>query len=126
MVESPPSVAPTLIVVSSPAAASRQRSDPTGQLRAPVERCESEWAVTTADTLRVRSQPNVGDQSIKYEPLLERGTEVHILDGPVAGSGYWWYEVSLKPGVLANDVTEGWISAGERDGVPWIVCMGID
>jgi len=125
-VEPTPSYEPTPSVGPTPTATSSVRSDPTGQPRPPVDRCESEWAITTVDTLRVRSQPNVGDESIKHEPLLESGTELHILDGPVAGSGYWWYEVSLTPGALRNDVTTGWIAAGDRDGTPWIVCMGID
>ena len=120
------SVAPTPSAAPSPTAIASVRVDPTGQPSPPVERCESQWAVTTADTLRVRTQPNVGDESIKRDPLLGPGTEVNIIDGPVAGSGYWWYEVLLRPGILRDDVTEGWIAAGDRDGTPWIICMGID
>lgn len=78
------------------------------------------------NTLRVRSQPNVGAESIKYEPLLGSGTEFEFVGGPADGSGYWWYQVSLAPGILGGGVTRGWIAAGDRDGTPWIQCMGID
>jgi hypothetical protein len=82
------------------------------------------------DTLRVRSEPHVDDESIKYDPLLRKGTVVEFPDVPLergqAGSGYWWYEITLAPGVLRGGVTKGWIAAGDRDGTPWIQCMGID
>ena len=115
-----PSVAPTPTSVPS------MRSDPTAQPSPAVSRCESGWAVTIVDTLRVRSEPNVGDESMKYEPLLGLGTEIQFVGGPAAGSGYWWYEISLSPGVLRGGVTRGWIATGNRDGTPWIQCMGID
>ena len=115
-----PGVAPT------PTARPTGRSDPTGQPSPAVAHCESGWAVTIVDTLRVRSEPNVGDESLKYEPLLGLGTEIQFVGGPAAGSGYWWYEISLAPGVLRGGVTRGWIPAGNRDGTPWIQCMGID
>ena len=78
----------------------------------------------------MRSQPHVGDESIKYEPLLRMGTQIEFPDVPLergeAGSGYWWYEITLAPGVLGGGVTRGWIAAGDRDGTPWIQCLGID
>jgi hypothetical protein len=77
-------------------------------------------------TLRVRSEPNVTDDSMKYEPLLSKGTMFGVLDGPVSGSGYWWYEIVLEPGVLDDGITRGWLPAGDHDGTPWIENMGID
>ena len=50
--------------------------------------------MTVSDDLRVRSEPRVADDSIKYEPLLPLGTELTVLDGPVSGSGYTWYKVA--------------------------------
>jgi hypothetical protein len=35
--------------------------------------------VTVSKNLRVRSEPRVGDDSIKYEPLLPLGTELKVL-----------------------------------------------
>jgi hypothetical protein len=79
-------------------------------------------AVTLADDgLRVRSRPWVGDDSINYEPLLPNGTGVHILEGPVVGSGYWWYRVELDEGVtLLDGVREGWVAVADHDGTPWV------
>ena len=121
-----PSASVTPTIAPTPTARATERSDASGQPSPAVERCESGWAVTIVDTLRVRSQPNVGAESIKYEPLLGLGTEFELVAGPVAGSGYWWYEIALAPGVLRGGVTKGWIPAGDRDGTPWIQCMGID
>ena len=72
----------------------------------------------TADTLRVRSQPIVGEESIKYEPLLKKGQELILRAGTATGSGYWWYEVEVAPGVLDGGITRGWLAAGDRDGRP--------
>jgi hypothetical protein len=72
-----------------------------------------------SDTLRVRSQPGTGPNSIKYEPLLLKGTEFSYLDGPVLASGYEWYLVTLRS-PLGGGVTQGWIAAGDHDGTPWI------
>lgn len=77
--------------------------------------------VTVADHLRVRSQPRVGDDSTMYEPVLPLATTVHALDGPVAGSGYWWYQVELTEGqTLYGGIRGGWIAAADHDGSRWI------
>src|SRR4051794_39168397 len=84
-------------------------------------------ARTIVTTLRVRSKPNLTDDSIKYEPLLPKGTVFAVLaDGPVTGSGYWWFEIVLDPGVLDDGITHGWLPAGDHDGTPWIENIGID
>src|SRR5262245_5686539 len=51
-------------------------------------------AVTVSDGLRVRSEPRVADDSLKYTPLLETGTELVVSAGPVHGSGFDWYRVA--------------------------------
>jgi hypothetical protein len=77
--------------------------------------------VTVTDGLRVRSKPEVSGTSTKYEPTLPKGTELHVLAGPEAGSGYWWYRVELGNGqTLYDGVHEGWVAAGARDGTPWV------
>ena len=39
-------------------------------------------AVTVADRLRVRSEPRVADDSIRYQPVLPVGTELEVIEGP--------------------------------------------
>jgi hypothetical protein len=82
--------------------------------------------ITLVDTLRVRSQPRISDDSIKYEPLLPKGTTFETISGPVFDSGYWWYRVKLAAGVLQGGITEGWVAEGDRDGTPWIKNIPID
>ena len=76
--------------------------------------------VTVTSDVRVRSKPGTEADSVKYEPLLRAGTMLHIVDGPVASSGYWWYRVELETGILRGGITNGWIAAADRDGTPWI------
>jgi serpin B len=76
--------------------------------------------VTVSDRLRVRSQPRVSDDSIKYEPVLPIGTELLVLDGPVEGSGYTWYKVAPVsfPGLAGPGF--GWVSSADKTGEAWI------
>jgi len=61
------------------------------------------------DGLRMRSEPSVDPSSFKYEPLLPLGTALLVLDGPVSGSGYEWYDVApLAPAEAAH----GWVASG--------------
>jgi len=68
--------------------------------------------------VRVRSKPEVSDASEKLEPLLPTGTELFVLSGPVAGSGYDWFEVRPLSTGLPHG---GWVAATARDGEPWLV-----
>ena len=72
-------------------------------------------AVTVEAGLRVRSLPEVSDASIKYEPLLARGAALYVIDGPVAGSGYAWYQVHAPESGLT-----GWVAAAAKTGEDWI------
>jgi hypothetical protein len=77
--------------------------------------------VTVSDGVRVRSKPGVATDSVKYDPVLEIGTDLQILEGPVAASGYWWYRIRLEDGLtLRNGVTTGWVAAADHNGEPWI------
>jgi hypothetical protein len=76
-------------------------------------------AVVVADGLRVRSQPNVSDDSMKFDPLLSAGTTLYLLSGPVEGSGYSWYEVALVKGT-GFEAGTGWVAAASRDGEAWL------
>ncbi|HET9084453.1 MAG TPA: hypothetical protein VFN41_08625 [Candidatus Limnocylindrales bacterium] len=83
--------------------------------------------MTISDRVRVRSKPGVSADSIKYEPLLRIGSDVKILRGPTAASGYWWYRVHLEDGLTLRDgVDIGWIAAADHDGEPWIGEPGLD
>ena len=77
--------------------------------------------VTVTDNLRVRSKPGVSADSLKYEPVLEAGTDLQILGGPVAASGFWWYRVRLLDGMTLHDgIADGWVAASDHDGTAWI------
>ncbi len=94
--------------------------------------------VTVSDRVRVRSEPRVSDDSIRYEPLLPLGTSLYVLDGPVSASGYTWYKVAsvslglIAPGVCGADqgpcdgINYGWVAAAGRDGEPWLAAGRAD
>ena len=73
-------------------------------------------AVTTEPGLRVRSLPEVSDASVKHEPLLDRGDALYIIDGPIEGAGYEWYEVYAPRTGLS-----GFVAAASKEGQDWIV-----
>jgi hypothetical protein len=76
---------------------------------------------TISDDLRVRSKPSVEADSLKYTPLLPLGSMLSLLEGPVAGSGLWWYRILMAdPLALDGGQTEGWVAAGARDGTVWL------
>ena len=73
-----------------------------------------------SDRLRVRSKPQVDAASIKYQPVLPVGTQLQVLDGPVAGSGYQWVRVAPVGVTLDGGVADGWVAIADHDGTPWI------
>lgn len=77
-------------------------------------------AVTVTDDLRVRSAPRVAEASLRYSPLLARGTPLVVMAGPVRASGYDWYRVAPAGVTFDGDVTDGWVAAADHDGTPWI------
>lgn len=80
-------------------------------------------AAIVVDGLRVRSQPRVGDDSLKLEPLLPLGAKLYVLDGPVAASGYAWYEVVP---LTSRTLPSGWVASADRGGEPWIESGSFD
>jgi hypothetical protein len=76
--------------------------------------------VTVSDRLRVRSEPRVSDDSIKYEPVLPLGTELLVLDGPISASGYTWYRVAPVSFDGLEGPGYGWVALAGKDGEPWI------
>ncbi len=93
-------------------------------------------ARVVVDRLRIRSAPDVSASSERLEPLLDSGTMLFVLDGPVEGSGYDWYQVApLDGGPLYEFIkyrdefkhrgsVTGWVARAARDGTPWII--GLD
>ena len=128
-VEQPASIAP------SPSRAPQLPASPTpgptatkAAIAAPspsVEIKNGSIATVVTDDLRVRSRPEVSDASKKLRPLLQRGQALYIVNGPVAGSGYRWYQVQPLGGPIDNDSPPfGWVAAGDKTGDPWIQAGG--
>ena len=69
------------------------------------------------DGLRMRSEPSVDPSSFKYEPLLPLGTALLVLDGPVSGSGYEWYDIAP---LASAEAAHGWVASGSQEGEAWI------
>ena len=76
--------------------------------------------VTVSDNLVVRSEPRVSDDSVMYKPWLSTGTALKVLDGPVSGSGYTWYEVEPVSFAALSGLGHGWVAMAGKDGEPWI------
>jgi hypothetical protein len=77
-------------------------------------------AGTVTSDLRVRSMPFVGQESAMLNPLLDHGTSVAVVDGPVLASGYTWYEVVVPSERLSDgSPLVGWVAAG-KDGEKWL------
>lgn len=85
------------------------------------------------DRLRVRSRPWVGEDSARYEPLLSQRYVLEVLEGPVEGSGYWWYRVRLASweDLRLRDggrkgIRSGWIAVADHDGTAWVGPVDVD
>ena len=91
-------------------------------------------AEVVTDDLRVRTAPSVDKTSVVLEPLLDRGTKLLVLDGPVDASGYPWYHVmtfesilglpGVQPETGARD--HGWVAATDKDGTAWVAPAKVD
>jgi hypothetical protein len=83
-------------------------------------------AVVVTNELLVRSKPGIDAGSKKLSPLLNAGQDVYVLAGPVAASGYQWYEVDPTMGAGTHftprsDPPSGWVAAASKEGVPWLL-----
>ncbi|HEY8168200.1 MAG TPA: serpin family protein [Candidatus Limnocylindrales bacterium] len=117
-----PSVA-TDPVAGPTASAARPTSSPipsTGQAPEQGEIGPDALVVTVSDRLRVRSEPRVSADSVKYEPVLPLGTELLVLEGPERGSGYTWFKVSPVSFAGLQGPGYGWVAMADKDGEPWI------
>jgi hypothetical protein len=131
---SPASPSASTPLTATPTASSAPAPSPaptTTQTPAPTPLAEI-WPVgmavmTITDDLRVRSRPEVSDGSVKYDPLLPNGTPLVVRDGPVAGSGYWWYRIEIPSRAnfeLRDGIREGWVAVADHDGTPWLGIAG--
>ncbi|HET7494484.1 MAG TPA: zf-HC2 domain-containing protein [Candidatus Limnocylindrales bacterium] len=78
-------------------------------------------AVVSVRNLRLRSQPFVGAASIKYEPFLQPGDRLFIVDGPVIGHNYEWYQVAAwRPGAKTPSWPVGWVARAGHDAEVWL------
>jgi hypothetical protein len=83
-------------------------------------------ATVVTNNLRVRSEPYVGPGSQLLTPLLDEGTPLTVIGGPVLASGYTWYEVVVPSKATADGgLLTGWVAAA-KDGQPWIAAAAID
>lgn len=79
-------------------------------------------AEVVSPRLRIRSEPRVAADSIKYEPLLDVGDRLFILDGPVVANDYEWYQVvAWRPDDLYASWPTGWVARADHDGSPWVL-----
>jgi hypothetical protein len=87
--------------------------------------------VTATNGVRMRTKPSTASGSLRYTPLLPKGTDLYVISGPTHASGYHWYEVwpiafhmSGKlvdaPGTHVSWSPIGWVAAGSRDGEAWL------
>ncbi len=93
----------------------------------PADLLPGALAVTVTDDLRVRSEPRVADDSVKFVPTLREGTELVVIAGPVEASGYTWVKVApmgvdLRGGSGEGSVAvdQGWVAVADHDGTPWV------
>jgi hypothetical protein len=102
---------------SEPNAAAASATDQPGQSGAPARIGSRTFVNSIVDTLRVRSLPLIAPESRQLEPPLPRGTILYVVDGPVAASGYSWFQVIP---LTTRPLPNGWIAAAARDGERWI------
>ena len=129
---SAPTPSPTVETAAEPSASTQPTPAPTGRPRPAPPSLDPKlppkpdfpkgaFVETATDGLRVRSKPGVSADSVKYEPVLPRGSYLIVLAGPEPASGYWWYRVQVDEGAtLRGGVSSGWVAASDHDGKPWI------
>lgn len=83
-------------------------------------------ATAVVDSVRVRSEPSVDDASVKYTPLQPRGSNLFVIDGPVVGSGYDWWQVIPTEFTGLSGPGYGWVAAASREGERWIEAKALD
>ena len=123
-----PTTSPTRSATQEPSATPTEATAPTQDVTEPpatepavppsvVRLATGTDGVTITDRLRLRSRPEVSAAATELGSL-PTGTTFHVVEGPVLGSGYWWYHVADLPASVGAQ--QGWIAAADLDGTPWI------
>ena len=101
--------------VSDPAETPSASSGPT-QTPGPGVFLADSVVEVVVNGLRVRTAPTVDNaKSAKLEPLLGRGTQLRVIEGPVTADDYDWYLVQA-----IGWPHRGWVAAADHDGAAWI------
>lgn len=107
------SAVPTPIAATaSPAPAVTEAPGPDGPLQV-----GDVVAMVTDGRLVIRTLPETGPNSALFKTRLFPGQRALVLEGPVDGDGYPWFRIRV------GDI-EGWASAADRDGTPWLTRVG--
>jgi hypothetical protein len=78
-------------------------------------------AEVVSTNLRLRSQPRIADDSIKFEPFLTIGDQLFVVAGPVTATNHDWYQVAAwRPSDRAATWPIGWVATADVNGTPWI------
>jgi hypothetical protein len=127
-VEFPPNDLPSAPTESGPPAATPSPSDvivtpPPGSTNGPLPVLGKDTvAEVITDNLRIRSEPRIAADSIKFEPFLDPGDRLFVVDGPVSANEHDWYQVAAwRPTDPELRWPIGWVATGDVDGVTaWI------
>jgi hypothetical protein len=112
----PPSPRPA---VTATAAAVPSAIQPTASRETGVVLAADSMAEVVSGPLRVRSQPRIADDSIKFDLLLPSTESLFVVDGPVRASEYDWYLV-VPMDTYIPPLGIGWVAAADHDGTPWL------
>ena len=83
-------------------------------------------AIVVTDNLRIRSAPFVGQASIKYRRLLQNDDRMVVIDGPVVGQNYEWYQVMVwRPTNPSLSWPVGWVARAGHDGEVWFQATSV-
>ncbi|HYX11619.1 MAG TPA: hypothetical protein VE817_06550, partial [Candidatus Acidoferrum sp.] len=74
-----------------------------------------------SSNLRLRSQPRIAADSIKFEPFLDLGDRLFVVDGPVTATNHDWYQVAAwRPSDPTAKWPIGWVASADINGTAWI------
>lgn len=126
-----PTLAPATTASLAPSSPPPETASPTPAAAAdPSDAAQAfapfEYARVVTRDLRVRSEPEVSDASIRLEPLLDEGVLLLVLDGPVEGSGFEWFLVQPTRSFEADEYPAGWVAAAGKDGEAWLAPASVD
>jgi hypothetical protein len=111
---------PSTIVASASQSAGPSPSAGPGLGKGPILQADS-IADVVSSNLRIRSEPRVADDSIKYEPFLNGGDRLFVIAGPVNADDYDWYQVAAwRPSASSTAWPVGWVARADHDGTQWV------